>query len=293
VIDLHAHSSCSDGSETPEEVVRIAIAAGLGALALADHDTLAGIERARAASAQSALIVVPAVELSTTLAGTWSMHLLVYFVDDPTSPLGCRLVELQHARMERNRAMVERLRSLGLPIDYDSVVDHANGNERGVGRPHMASVLVERGAASSIADAFGRWLGSGAPGYVARQQIDTVEAIELAHASGGLAVVAHPDRTGLDEARLRHELARLADAGLDGLEAYYGGSSPERRAELAALARDLGLVATGGSDYHGRFKPGLDLGTGFGDLSVGDAVLCDLAARLDDRARRPDGLATH
>lgn len=289
VIDLHAHSACSDGSDTPAELVRAAGALGLAALALSDHDTLAGIEPARREAAATGLRLVPAVELSTSVGPGCSMHLLVYFVDDPASPLGRRLEQLQEERVERNQAMVERLGACGLPIDYDDVLAEAGGNERGAGRPHMAAALVANGAAASIADAFARWLGPGSPAYVPRRRVAPEELMELAHASGGLAVVAHPDRIGLALRQLVDELARLAAAGLDGLEAYYGGSPPARRTELAELAEHLGLVPTGGSDYHGRFKGGLALGTGTGDLEVPDDVLNRLEERLADRAGRGGG----
>jgi len=293
VIDLHAHSACSDGSDTPAELVGAAAAIGLRALALCDHDTLAGIEPARREAATTGLRLVPAVELSTSVGPGCSMHLLVYFVDDPASPLGRRLEELQAERVERNRAMVERLRACGLPVDYEAVLAEAGGNERGAGRPHMAAALVARGAATSIADAFARWLGPGSPAWVPRRRVPPEELVELAHASGGLAVVAHPDRIGLAPGRLFEELRRLEAAGLDGLEAYYGGSPPARRAELAELAERLGLVPTGGSDYHGRFKEDLALGTGTGDLEVPDSVLSRLEERLADRPARRDGLARH
>lgn len=279
VIDLHTHSDVSDGTDAPADVVRMAVDAGLSALALTDHDTLDHVAPARAAAEGTGLRLVPGTELSCDTDGRvpGTVHLLVYFLDDVPGPLQDRLVELRRQRDARNERIVGRLRELGVDVTLEEVRAEAGAGT--VGRPHVAAVLVRAGAAASIQDAFDRWLAKGRPAYFERGRLDVREAIALAHASGAVAVVAHPLSTGLAGAELDAFVAGLAGAGLDGLECDYGQYPPAQRRELRALAARHGLVATGGSDYHGRHKPGLAVGTGTGDLAVADEVLGALEAR--------------
>ncbi len=206
------------------------------------------------------------------------MHVLVYFVEDGESPLTEELGRLRDDRRRRNLALAERLASLGLPLTYDAVVAEAGGEE-GVGRPHFAAVLVASGAADSIDDAFDRYLANGRPAYVPKSRLDGTEVARLAHQSGGVAVLAHPYSMGIDGPDLARVVAELAAAGFAGLEAVYGRYSPRQRQDLGNLARRFDLVASGGSDYHGRIKPDLAVGTGQGDLKVPDMVLERLSAR--------------
>lgn len=206
------------------------------------------------------------------------MHVLVYFVDDDSSPLGEELVRLRQDRRRRNLALAERLASLGLPVTYDLVVSQAGGEE-GVGRPHFAATLVSVGAADSIDDAFDRYLADGRAAYVPKARLSPSEVAGLAVASGGVAVLAHPLTLGLDPSALERLVGELAEAGLGGIEAYYGRYTPDERRALRRLAQRQGLVATGGSDFHGTFKPDLEVGTGLGDLDVPDSALEELAAR--------------
>jgi predicted metal-dependent phosphoesterase TrpH len=276
VIDLHVHSSCSDGSDTPEEICELAVAAGLRAVALTDHDTLEGIPAARARAAELELELVAGCEVSCAFSpGT--LHLLCYFVEPGRGPLAEELRALSLDRVRRNEAMARRLAALGLPVDYEEVLAEAGGGE--VGRPHFAAVLVRHGAAANVQEAFDRYLAKGAPGYVSKARLDPEAAIETAHASGAVAVLAHPLSLALDAESLDAAVSRLADAGLDGLECHYGRYTLAERERLAALAGRLGLAVTGGSDYHGRYKPDLALGRGRGDLAVPDDLLEQLAAR--------------
>ncbi|HZD65946.1 MAG TPA: PHP domain-containing protein [Acidimicrobiales bacterium] len=276
MIDLHTHSTVSDGSDPPAGVVRLAAAAGCRAVALTDHDRLDGLAEARAEAAHHGVELVPGCELSCA----WSpgtLHLLVYFVETGEGPLQEELVRLQVDRHERNLALVRRLRELGVPITAEEV--EAEAGNGGVGRPHVAAVLVAKGVTNSIQEAFDGWLGKGAPAYIPKGRLEPSRAIHLARRSGGLPTLAHPLSLGLPPEQLREAVAELADAGLVGLEAYYGRYEPDERAALIAMAEDLGLVATGGSDHHGRYKPGLTVGSGAGDLEVPDSVLEALAAR--------------
>ncbi len=278
VIDLHTHSTVSDGSDSPARVMELAAEAGCRAVALTDHDSLAGLAAASARAGELGIELVAGCEVSVKPPATGGMHVLVYFVDDPMSPLGAELDRLRDDRARRNRALVIRLADLGFPIAYQDVVAAA-GSEAGVGRPHFARVLVASGAVASIQEAFDRLLGSGAPAYVPKARVEASRVADLANASGGVAVLAHPLSLGLGPAALDATIADLARAGFGGLEAIYSRYTPEERRTLTALARRHGLVATGGSDHHGTFKPDLTVGTGAGDLRVPDRVLDELRDR--------------
>lgn len=276
MIDLHLHSTCSDGSETPERVVELAAAAGCTAMALTDHDGLDGVSRARARAQDLGIGFVPGCEVSCAFSpGT--MHVLCYFVEPGDGPLQAELERLRLDRANRNQRLVQRLQELGLPITLDEVGAAAGGSV--IGRPHFASVLVANGAAASIQDAFDRVLGKGRPGYVSKARIDAPTAIRAANGSGAVAVLAHPLSLGLDSPGLDRALGELSATGLGGLECYYGRYSPEDRTGLSQMARRHDLVPTGGSDFHGTFKPDLEVGSGTGDLEVPDAALDQLLAR--------------
>jgi 3',5'-nucleoside bisphosphate phosphatase len=279
VIDLHSHSTMSDGTDTPAEVVRLAGAAGLSALALTDHDTLDHLVEARAAAEEGGLRLVPGCEISCELGGRapGNMHLLVFFVDDGPGELQERLTALQVARNERNVQIVEALNAHGVPITIEAVHDQAGPGS--VGRPHIARVLMESGHVGSIQEAFDVWLGKGQPAYFERDRLGPEEAIALTHTSGGVCAVAHPGSLGLADGTLDEFVRELAGAGLDGLECEYGAYLPEERAPFHELARRHGLAPTGGSDYHGENKPGLSVGVGRGDLRVPDEFLADLESR--------------
>ena len=272
-VDLHVHSSASDGTVPPNTVVAKAAAHGLTAIALTDHDTLSGIPAARAAAAQHSIDLVPGVELSVDHAGL-KIHMLAYFIEPVSGPLQDRLGTLRAGRDTRNVGIVQRLNDLGYPITMDDVLRHAGGDA--VGRPHIADALVEAGSISSRSEAFVDLLSDGGSAYVERERLTATEAIELTMQSGGVTSIAHPLTIDADASTLRSVLGDLRDAGLAGLEAYYSEYQPTVRAQLAAVAAELGLVATGGSDYHGAGKPGLELGSGHGDLAVPETALAEL-----------------
>jgi hypothetical protein len=273
VIDLHCHSVFSDGSDTPEEICELAAAAGLTAIALTDHDGLDGIERARARAGALGIRLVSGCEVSCTWS-PGSLHMLCYFVEPGDGPLPQELARLAEDRATRNERMAAKLAELGLPISYEEVAEEAGG--KGVGRPHFAAVLVRHGVVGSIQEAFDTYLAKGGAGYVDKARVSPEEIILTARASGALAVVAHPFSLGLQGAELEAAIGGLAAVGLSGLECYYSRYSVEGRQQLAAIAGRHGLVATGGSDYHGTYKPDLCLGVGAGDLRVDDSVLAAL-----------------
>jgi len=286
VIDLHTHSAVSDGSESPGRVVELAAAAGCAALALTDHDSQAGLDEAARRAGELGVRLVPGCEVScrkprspidgSPLAG--SVHVLVYFVPAGTEPLHGELAKLRGDRAERNRALGARLAELGTGVRYEDAVLEA-GDEAGVGRPHFARALVKAGAAADVDDAFDRFLADGRPAYVPKARLDPPDVARIAHAAGGVAVLAHPLSTGLEARVLERLVAELAEGGLDGIEAVYGAYTPDQRAELRRMAGRHGLAATGGSDFHGSFKAGLAVGRGRGDLAVPDDVLDALEAR--------------
>lgn len=276
-VDLHTHSTISDGSDPPERIPELAFAAGCSAVALTDHDRLDGIAAARESAARHGVELVAGCEISCETA-RGSMHLLVYFLEPGEGPLQDELLRMQAIRNERNTRMIARLAELGLPVTMEEVEAEAGGV--GMGRPHVAAVLLRKGVVRSVQEAFDVWLARGRPAYVEKERLTPPRAIALAVASGALAVLAHPHSLELDAEALERTVSELVGLGLVGLEAMYGRYPPADRDALAALAARQGLVATGGSDHHGTYKPDLRVGSGRGDLDVPDQVLEALRARL-------------
>ena len=249
-VDLHAHTTFSDGALSPEALVSRAVEKHLAALAVTDHDTVEAIPRARAA-AGTVLQLVPGIEMSTAFEGA-DLHILGYYVDPDHTPLRERLAAMQEERRQRALAIVERLRTMGLAVDLDQVLELAGPGV--VGRPHVAEVMVRTGLVSDFDEAFARYLGSQAPAYVPRPAFSPAEAIRLIHAADGVSVLAHPGSQMPDGV-----IERLRDSGLRGIEVWHpqhGGSTVRR---YQALAQRLGLLTTGGSDFHSEHRS-VDLG---------------------------------
>lgn len=277
-VDLHTHSTASDGSETPSRVVELAAAAGLTHLALTDHDTQEGWDEARTAASDLDIELIPGVELSLQY-DDGGMHLLVLWLPPGQGPLQDRLQDLQDGRTGRNEQIVSILCNLDMPITIEEVLERAGGGS--VGRPHIAAVMMNRGYVPDIKTAFDLWLGNGMPAYVGRARLDPEEAIALARESGAVPILAHPHTLGITTApAMSHLLTRLKSAGLVGIEAIYGSYRRHERAGYADLARRFDLVPTGGSDYHGSYKPGLEIGTGYGDLFVPESVISQLSQHV-------------
>jgi len=277
VIDLHTHSDRSDGTEAPARVVELAHDVGCSAIALTDHDTLEGLPAARARAGALGIRLVPGCEVSCLPVAGGGVHVLVYFVDDPSTPLGLELDRLRLDRRARNEALAVRLQQLGIPVTVDMAAAHA-GTVGGIGRPHFAQAMVDVGAVASLDEAFERYLADTGTAYVPKGRLTVADVCRLARESGGVAVLAHPLTVGLTGAALAAAVGDLAAVGLVGLEAVYGRYSPRQRTDLGNLARRFGLVATGGSDFHGASKPDLHVGTGTGDLKVPDRALDQLEA---------------
>ncbi len=275
-VDLHAHSTASDGSDPPRTLVRRAARIGLSAVALTDHDTQEGIAEAEEAAVAAGIELVPGVELSLDHPG---MHLLVLFLEPGAGPLQDRLAGLQAGRDDRNARIVEVLQGLGMDITLEDVEAEAGGGS--VGRPHIAAVMARKGYVPDIPTAFEEYLAAGRPAYQPRPRLSPADALDLACRSGGVPVLAHPHTLGLADHHLEDLLDELAGHGLVGLECLYATYTPDERARLVEMARRHGLAVSGGSDYHGTYKEGLQLGIGFGDLVVPEKVLEGL------RERRP------
>ncbi len=257
-IDLHTHSRASDGTQSPDELVRAGVAAGLDAMAITDHDTAEGWAEAAETAADVGLTLVRGMEVSTRHRGR-GVHLLAYLPDPDHPPLAAELAKIIAGRDTRVPAMVERLNELDIPITVDDV-HRAAGSAAATGRPHVADALVTLGVVADRDEAFALFLSAGRPAYADRYAARLGDMVEIVTAAGGVSVVAHPwgrhQRTSLDEAAL----AELAELGLAGIEVDHQDHDAGSREALRAIARNLGLVATGSSDHHGAGKSDHELG---------------------------------
>ncbi|MFE9704337.1 PHP domain-containing protein [Streptomyces sp. NPDC005930] len=250
-IDLHTHSTASDGTDTPAQLVRKAAATGLDVVALTDHDTTRGHAEAVAALPEG-LTLVTGAELSCRLDGI-SMHMLAYLFDPEEPALLAERELVRDDRVPRARAMVARLNELGVPVTWEQVARIAG--EGSVGRPHVASALVELGVVPTVNDAFTpQWLADGGRAHVAKHETDPFEALRLIKGAGGVAVFAHPAAAKRGRTVPETAIADLAAAGLDGIEVDHMDHDEQTRARLRGTAKELGLLVTGSSDYHGSRK---------------------------------------
>ena len=261
MIDLHLHTSASDGTDTPAELVRACREAGITTMAVTDHDTTAAIREVAREAERAGIAMVPGIEITAAWRGS-DIHVLGYFFDPESPALRAFLDEQIADRIRRARAVGERLASLGVPIDMEALIVRNEG--RPVLRPHFAEAMVDAGHAEHEWDAFDRYIGEGKPAYVARQGATPAEVVALIRDAGGISSMAHPGVTQQDDL-----IAGLAAAGLDALEAYHTDHSAEEAARYLALARQLGLAVTGGSDFHG-FRSAHSNGFGTVQLPAGD-----------------------
>ncbi|HEX5861143.1 MAG TPA: PHP domain-containing protein [Nocardioides sp.] len=283
-IDLHTHSRASDGTQAPGELVRAAAAAGIDVIALTDHDTADGWDEAAEAAVDVGITLVRGMEISTRHDGGRGVHLLAYLPDPTYPPLAQELAKILEGRDARVPEMLRKLRECGIEIDAADV-RRAAGAATATGRPHVADALVELGAVRDREEAFARYLSAGKRAYVDRYAASTAEMVGIVAGAGGVAVVAHPwgrhERTTLDEPAF----AELADRGLTGIEVDHQDHDEHARRDLRAIARNLGLVATGSSDHHGSGKSGHDLGCNTTDPDE-FARLVELARTSAERSRR-------
>ena len=261
-IDLHTHSDRSDGTFTPDELVRRAAALGLDVIALTDHDTTDGLDEAIAAGTGTGVEVVPGVEFSAELDRT-SVHVLCYWMDAGHAEFQAELGRLRDDRYRRGELMIQKLQELGFSISFERVREIAQGGN--IVRPHVAQAMVEAGIVASEGEAFERWIADGKPAHVPKHAVDPLDAVRLIRDAGGVCVLAHPGMWG-DQTSVPDELIEaMAAAGMVGLEVDHTDHSPEQRERYRAMARRLDLIPTGGSDCHGtRYDP-IRLGTSLCD----------------------------
>lgn len=263
-VDLHSHSTASDGTYSPSELVDLAVQKGLRALALTDHDTTGGLKEALDAARGTDLELIPGCELSVVYSGT--MHIVGLWVSYEAPVLNKALKDLRDKRHNRNKIIVEKLASLGIDITYDEVRELAG--EASVGRPHLARILVQKQAVDTVQQAFDKYLGPEGRAYVPKEKLTPERAIELLKEEQATVILAHPVTLGLDEKTLRREVSRLKQVGLDGMEVYYSEHSPELIQTYKKICKELDLLPSGGSDFHGSVKPDIQLGSGRGNLDI-------------------------
>ena len=275
-IDLHLHTTASDGVMTPSEIVRYAKGKGLQAIAITDHDTIEGLEEGLSEGERIGFEVIPGLEISVKHS-PGSMHLLGYFLDIHHPLLTERLQYLQQARAERNPKIAEKLKELGLKVTYEEVLKASGGGQ--VGRPHFAQVLMEKGYVRTFQEAFDRFLKKGAAAYVEKVRFAISEALHFIKEAGGVAVLAHPNTLGMKgQAALEDLVLQLVKEGLQGIEVYYPEHSPLEVAQYKVLAERHGLLATGGTDYHGMEGNDLDIGVGRGEMRLPYSIVESLRA---------------
>jgi predicted metal-dependent phosphoesterase TrpH len=275
-IDLHLHTTASDGVLSPSEVVRYAKAKGLQAIAITDHDTIDGCEEGLAEGERIGVEVIPGIEISAEHS-SGSMHILGFFLDIHHPLLKGRLGYLQKARAERNPKILERLNQLGIDITFQEVLKVSGGGQ--VGRPHFANVLLEKKYVRSFQEAFDRFLKKGAPAYVDKIRLTPKEALHFISEANGVAVLAHPNTLGMNGySELEKVILQLVEEGLKGIEVYYPEHSPSEVAQYNTLAQRYGLLSTGGTDYHGIEKNGLDIGVGRGEMRLPYSIVENLKA---------------
>jgi predicted metal-dependent phosphoesterase TrpH len=278
-IDLHLHTNKSDGRLTPTALVRLAHEGGVRRMALTDHDTTAGIDEATAEGSRLGVEVIPGVELGTD-GRSGDMHMLGLFLDYRDQTFQTTMTRFREGRVARVHKIVSNLAEVGVTISVDRVFEIAG--EASVGRPHVAQALLEAGYIKAMPEAFEKWLAYGGPGDVPRDKLSPADAIGLIHAVGGLAVVAHP----YEGKNVLEQLPALAEAGLDGIETYYQGYGSDRVSELLEICGKLGLLPTGGSDYHGFPLAGHEQVVNYpGSVEIPPSVLDALEARRAAKLR--------
>ncbi len=288
MIDLHTHTTVSDGGDSPTELVIKAAAAGISALAVTDHDNDLGLDEAQTAGREHGVEVIRGVEISCDVEdlealgyspdGRPTMHLLGYFIPQAENPLSEELAELRHHRANRNVLIVERLNKLGIPVTFEEVENEAGGPGAQIGRPHFAAVLVRHGAVPDYQTAFDDYLAKDAKAYISRKLLKPAEAVELMVRAETVPVLAHPFTMNLGIEELERLVDDLVASGLKGIEGYHGDLPDAQQEPFRALGRARKLIISGGSDYHGDMRPDRGMPGGKHNVIVPDSVLDELRA---------------
>lgn len=283
-IDLHIHTTASDGTFTPSQVVSLAFEAGLKAVAITDHDTVEGNKEALEMGDRLGFEVVPGVEISCGQDGG-EVHILGYFIDWRSKVFQKKLSLLRDFREKRNPQIINKLRHIGIDITYEEVKLVAGGES--VGRPHIAHVLKEKGYVFSSQNAFDRYLKKGRAAYVPKELISVGEVIDMVHNANGLAVIAHPIQSlSVAACGIEGFIGGLVDEGIDGIEVYYSSHSKEDVTRLLHMACKYNLFVVGGTDFHGEVKPGVELGIGMGDMRISCELLENMKKVLERRREK-------
>ena len=272
-VDLHMHSTASDGTLRPAEVVQLAKSRGLQTIALTDHDTTDGLAEAIEAGQSFGVDVIVGLEINSE-DETIDAHFLCYGLDRSCGPLQDQLLAIRDARVGRAKGMIKKLAELGLPVEWERVLKYA-GDAKSIARPHIARALVEAGFVASTQEAFDKYISDDGPAYVNRLRMTPQEVIDLAHAAGGVIVLGHPGHAGTT-----HLIPQFAQLGLDGAEVYYADHTDQMRAEILSLAGQYNLIVTGGSDFH---SPGDQSHVELGSIDVPDEVALRLKERMVQR----------
>lgn len=284
IVDLHVHSTKSDGSYTPSELVDYAIQKGLTAFALTDHDTTDGIDEARKAAKGKPIEVIPGIEFSSEYGGR-DIHIVGLYIDYQSDYFKRRLTNFVNGRIIRNREMCRRLTEHGIPVAYEDLT--AEFPDSVITRAHYAKYLLSHGYTRSLKEAFERYIGDNCPCFVPRKKITPMRAVEIILKAGGIPILAHPVLYHMSNAKLDNLVCELKDVGLVGLEAVYSTYSSSEERDMRRLAAKYDLCISGGSDFHGNAKPGLDLATGYGKLFIPEEILIHLKEKHQDMKEHP------
>jgi len=268
-IDLHTHSNCSDGSMSPRELVKHASERGLKAIALTDHDTISGIDEAIDAGREYGVEVVPGIEFS--VQSDTETHILGFYIDHRSEPIKKALENINSVRWQRTVNTCNKLRALGFDVTLEEAQAIAPSGI--IGRAHFARILAEKGYTQSVKEGFDKYLANGKCAYDGTQYLTAEMAVKLINDLGGVSFVAHPHLIRLDDATLREFLIKLKSLGLCGIEGYYNEYTPEMQTYFQNLAKELGLEISGGTDYHAKMKPHIEIGIGQGDMKIPYSVL--------------------
>lgn len=278
-IDLHTHTTASDGTYSPSELIELALQKQLAAVAITDHDTTSGIEEAIQASKGEDIEVIPGIEISSGYDNL-EIHIVGLFINPKDEDLLPWLKELRIHRDERNFEMLEKLNELGVKLTLGELEETCGGGT--ITRAHFAALMMKKGYVNSTNEAFDRYIGSGCKAYVPRKLPSCQKSIEMIRSCGGIAVMAHPLLYKVSRANLHQIAAELKKYNLTGIEAYYSTHTPAETDYVIKLAQDIGLLLSGGSDFHGANKKGLELGTGYGKLAVPYEILDKLKGALQN-----------
>lgn len=278
-VDLHVHSTKSDGSLSPSDLVLEAKKKRLKAFALTDHDTVDGIDEAMAASEGSGVTVIPGIELSTEYEGK-DIHIVGLLIDKEQPAFRDKIQEFVDSRILRNQKMCLKLTEAGCPLTYEELVGEFPGSV--ITRAHYAQILLKKGYTKSLKEAFERYIGDRGPCFIPREKITPEDGVKLILSAKGIPVLAHPLQYGMGDERLQRLIDRLKEAGLQAMEAIYCTHTPSEEAKMRSLAKKNDLLLSGGSDFHGNAKPGLEMGTGYGKLYVSAEILDELMKRKLD-----------